>query len=201
MCVPCKDWFVARKLDGILQEQTRENIPNSMKNDPWRYFALRPFEGADEIPDDWAQAFHGTWFPTLWSILDTQGISASTDMSEVHESHYLGSKVYVTPKLETAISCAGAQNLFGDGMFYRCLLELRVPLGLVYKRTVRGGQRWTFDADLIRIVGVWIISNCGNMKGYDYLRFWNPEQEVLPVGIKQAGNGVIGVHAFIGISF
>ena len=102
---------MARKLDGILQEQTRENIPNSMKNDHWRYFALRPFEGADEIPDDWAQAFHGTWFPTLWSILDTQGISASTDMSEVHESHYLGSKVYVTPKLETAISCAGAQNL------------------------------------------------------------------------------------------
>ena len=201
MCVPCKDWFVARKLDGILQEQTRENIPNSMKNDHWRYFALRPFEGADEIPDDWAQAFHGTWFPTLWSILDTQGISASTDMSEVHESHYLGSKVYVTPKLETAISCAGAQNLFGDGMFYRCLLELRVPLGLVYKRTVRGGQRWTFDADLIRIVGVWIISNCGDMKGHDCLRFWHPEEEVLPVGIKQAGNGVIGVHAFIGISF
>ena len=100
---------------------------------------------------------------------------------------------------ETAISCAGAQNLFGDGMFFRCVLELRVPLGLVYKRTARGGQRWTFDADLIRIVGVWMISNCGNMKGHDCLR--DPEEEVLSVGIKQAGNGVIGDHAFIGMFF
>ena len=185
MCVPCKDWFVARKLDGILQEQTRENIPLSMKNDHWRYLALKPFEGAAEIPDDWAQAFHGTWFPALWNILYTQSISPSTDFDLGHEYNNLGAK------LETAIGYARPQNLFGDGMFHRCILELRVPFGNVYKRKSTGGEQWTFNADLIRIVGVWITSNCGNMKGYDFLRFWNPEEEVLPEGITQAGSDVI----------
>ena len=187
MCVPCKDWFVARKLDGILQEQTRDDIPDSMKNDHWRYFALKPFDGADEIPDDWAQAFHGTWFPTLWNILYTQSISPSTDLDLGHEFNKLGPKVYVTPKLATAISYARPQDLFGDGMFHRCILELRVPFANVYKRKAAGGTQWTFDADLIRIVGVWITSNCGNLKGYDFLRCWNSEEEVLPEGITQAG--------------
>ena len=82
-----------------------------MQNEHWTYYAYKSARhesfgrGTDgdvldpAAPDgsSWKQAFHGTWFYSLWSILEYDYISASDDVQKGHEFNTLGAKVYMSP--------------------------------------------------------------------------------------------------------
>ena len=90
-------------------------------------------------------------------------------------------------ELGAATSYALPQNVFNDGALHCCVLELRVDYEHRHAHKSAGGVQWTFEPHLVHIVGVWINYNCGNENGSDFWQFWKPEQEVIPVGITEAG--------------
>lgn len=187
-----------------MKKQNRPDAPTTALNDHWAYYArklLEPVEGdlacAGGVAVDnnewycgpepvWRPAYHGTWFYGLWNLLLSGQISPSTDEALGHEFNKLGAMVYCSPKFDTAIWYARAQNLFSDGVYHMCVLELRVDMSKRYKSKAAGGAQWTFPSEAVVIVGVWLRHNCGNPKGTDHLRFWDPEDECIPVGCSQA---------------
>eukprot|EP00435_Cladocopium_sp_Y103_P059940 s2421_g21.t1 len=131
----------------------------------------------------------GSWCTCrrTWNLLATQVISPSTDEKLGHEFNNLGQLVYVSPHVATATGYARPQNVFGDGVLFRCVLELRVDANNAYRKKQSGGTQWTFEAEQVRIVGVWVCCNCGNEKGTDHLRCWQQDLEIIPVGVTEAG--------------
>ena len=199
-----QEWFARRDLLDSLKRQDRMDAPMTVKNDHWVYYARKlpdVLEGdlacAGGVAVDnsihysgpvpvWRPAYHGTWFYALWNLLLHGQVAPSTDAALGHEFNSLGAKVYCSPNFNTAIYYARPQNLFGDGVYHFCVLELRVDMRLRYKHKKEGGVQWTFPSEGVQIVGVWICHNCGNAKGNPHLRFWHPEDECVPVGCSQA---------------
>ena len=192
-----QEWFARRQLK--MKPQLRPDAPTTVKNDHWTYYAREVFEKvegdlkgvAEHDPNRkycgsvpiWRPAYHGTWFYGLWNLLLTGQISPSSNLALGHDFNSLGmSHVYCSPKFDTAIGYARPQNVFGDGVYHFCVLELRVDLTRRHRRKKLGGEQWTFESDAVVIVGVWICSNCGNPKGEEHLRFWVPEDECIPLG-------------------
>ena len=52
-------------------------------------------------------------------------------------------------------------------------------------------------AEAVRIAGVWIVSNTGNPKGCEFLRFWDAEDEALPTGMQQAARASFVESSFV----
>ena len=165
-----------------------------MQNEHWTYYAYKSARhesfgrGSDgdvldpAAPDgsSWKQAFHGTWFYSLWSILEYDYISASDDVQKGHEFNTLGAKVYMSPAFGTAKTYARGQNVFGDGVYHCAVLELRVNEKQRFKHKVGGGIQWTYNSEDVYIVGVWFGHNIGNCVGYEHLRFWDCDDEAVP---------------------
>ena len=183
-----------------MQRQHRPRIPTALRNDHWVYYARRIFEdvnlpGADnykpaslapgERPPNWQTAFHGTWFYGLWNLLLTGQISPSNDESKGHEFNRLGALVYCSPLFDTGLWYARAQNIFGDGVYNRCVLELAVDLEKRARAKADGGVQWTLPSEAVVICGVWVCFNCGNPKGYPHVREWEPMDECIPFGQSQ----------------
>ena len=197
------EWFERRGLLEIVKRQERPDAPTTVKNDHWVYYAKKlmdPVEGdltcsggvdvdfrtrySGSVPV-WRPAYHGTWFYGLWNLLLSGQISPSTDLQKGHEYNNLGAMVYCSPKFDTAVWYARPQNLFGDSVYHCCVLELRVDMRFVHKHKPGGGAQWTFPSSAVVIVGVWICHNCGNEKGSAHLRYWQAEDECIPVGCSQ----------------
>lgn len=185
-----QEWLARRNLLGMLQRQERPDAPTTVKNDHWVYYALKPVaqsQGSlDVTGSTWKQAFHGTWWYALWNLLLTRQIAASDDRAKGHEFNSLGAMVYCTPIFDTAIWYARAHNVFGDGVYHRVVLELRVEWRAKYSSKKTGGNQWTFPSDAVVIVGVWFCHNCGNPKGTEHVRFWEGADEAVPVGCQEA---------------
>ena len=187
----------------MLKRQDRPDAPTAVKNDHWVYYARKlmdPVQGDLECSDGvavdfnrwysgsvpvWRPAYHGTWFYGLWNLLLSGQISPSMDEDKGHEFNKLGAMVYCSPKFNTAIDYARPQNLFGDSVYHLCVLELRVDMCRIHRHKVAGGGQWTFPSEAVVIVGIWICHNCGYVKGSDHLRYWEPEDECIPVGCSQ----------------
>lgn len=181
-------------MDDVLQRQARPRLPLELQNEHWTYYAYKSARhahfgrGSDGVVLDpaasagssWKQAFHGTWFYSLWNILAYDYISASDDIGKGHEFNKLGAKVYMSPAFGTAKGYARSQNVFGDGVYHCAILELRVNETQRHKRKVAGGIQWTYDPEHVYIVGVWFGHNIGNSGGCEHLRFWDCEDEALP---------------------
>ena len=157
-----------------------------MKNEHWQYFARRPL-ARDYESEGWHQAFHGTWWYGLWNILLTGYASASEDEAKGHEFNKLGQGVYCSPRMETALWYARPQVLFADGVYHRCVLELRVRASDRMSRKKEGGEQWVFPPDAVRVVGFWVCYNCGNEKGHEHLGTWEPELEAVPAHGQKVG--------------
>ena len=185
-----QEWLARRNLLGMLQRQERPDAPMTVKNDHWVYYALTPVaqsQGSLDVTGaTWKQAFHGTWWYALWNLLLTRQIAASTDEAKGHEFNSLGAMVYCTPVFDTAIWYARAQNVFGDGVYHRVVLELRVDWRAKFATKKTGGNQWTFPSDAVVIVGVWFCHNCGNPAGTEHVRFWEAADEAVPVGCEEA---------------
>ena len=198
-----QEWFARRNLlNVVVKKQDRPDAPTTIQNDHWVYYARKLVEQVDgdmacsggvglqdwydsgSVPV-WRPAYHGTWFYGLWNLLLSGQISPSYDDALGHEFNSLGALVYCSPLFDTAISYARPQNVFGDGVYHMCVLELRVDMTKRHKQKRKGGQQWTFPPDAVVIIGVWVCHNCGNRSGEEHLRFWEAEDECIPVQCEQ----------------
>lgn len=199
-----QEWFARRNLlNVVVKRQDRLDAPMTVMNDHWTYYArkvveevdgdlactggvgIEPwYDGRGSVPV-WRPAYHGTWFYGLWNLLLSGQISPSYDEALGHEFNQLGALVYCSPRFDTAISYARAQNVFSDGVYHMCVLELRVDMTKRNKSKQAGGLQWTFPSGSVIIVGVWVCHNCGNPKGQMHLRFWTPEDECIPLQCEQ----------------
>ena len=72
--------------------------------------------------------------------------------------------------------------LFGDRIYHRVLLELRVDGGRRTKRRKRGGEQWVFPENAVALWKVWVLPNDPQLIGGERLDTWKPELEALPPG-------------------
>ena len=80
---------------------------------------------------------------------------------------------------------AVAQHLFRNGVYHRCIFELRVNWHERIHTKNKGGAQWTFPTEDVFMAGVWIVHNTGKPAGPEHLRFWDPEHEAIPFGCRQ----------------
>jgi len=128
----------------------------------------------------WEQAFHGTWWYSVWLILKSGILLESSDRSLGHDFWEPG--VYCSPSLDTGLWYARPQILFGDGVYYRIIFELRVDPGRRKKNRKRGGVQWVFPCAGVALHAIWVRSNAPPANGEERLNTWEPSLEALPAG-------------------
>ncbi len=124
-------------------------------------------------------AFHGTWMYALWPIMASGCLLGSFSKDRGHGFWMPG--VYCSPYLETALSYGRPHMMFGDGIWCRAVLELRVDLE---KRSGRHkkGEQWVFQPGNLEIVGLWLKANAPPSAGEERLNTWDPMLEAVPRG-------------------
>ncbi len=156
-----QEWLARRNLlDVVVKKQDRPDAPTTVLNDHWTYYARKLVEQVDgdlacsdgvaiehwysgSVPV-WRPAYHGTWFYGLWNLLVSGQISPSYDEKLGHEFNKLGALVYCSPWFSTAIGYARPQNVFGDGVYHMCILELRMDMTQRHKQKAQGGMQCPF---------------------------------------------------------
>lgn len=133
-----------------------------------------------ESKANWEPAFHGTWWYAVWLILESGILLESNDRSLGHDFWEPG--VYCSPVLDTGLWYARPQLLFGDGVYHRCIFELRVDPARRMKSRQRGGVQWVFPGAAISLYAIWIRSNAPPANGEERVNGWEPELEALPAG-------------------
>merc|ERR1719433_463460 len=105
--------------------------------DGWAVFVYTPEDRVVRSSPDWETAWHGTWWYAVWLILKSGVFLESNDRSLGHDFWEPG--VYCSPSLDTGLWYARPQILFGDGVYYRIIFELRVdPATRKKKQKARG---------------------------------------------------------------
>ena len=74
--------------------------------------------------------------------------------------------------------------LFGDGVYYRVVLELRVDSSQTMRERQRGGHQLVFPASAVNVHAVWVLPNASPGVGEERLSSWNPAHEALPAGCR-----------------
>jgi hypothetical protein len=128
----------------------------------------------------WEQAFHGSWWYSVWLILETGIFLESDDKGLGHDFWEPG--VYCSPSLDTGLWYARPQNMFGDGVYHRIIFELRVDPERRKRNRARGGVQWVFPCAGVALHAVWIRSNAPPNKGEERVNSWDAELEALPPG-------------------
>jgi len=125
----------------------------------------------------WEQAFHGTWWYAVWSILESGIVSESNYKTLGHDYSMPG--VYCSPRFETAEGYARPQILFGDGVYHRIVLELRVD---PVQQKKRRKKEWVYPSAGVSLHSIHIKSNAPPYKGEERLHSWDPALEASPHG-------------------
>lgn len=128
----------------------------------------------------WETAYHGTWWYSVWSVLQSGVMLESDDLTLGHDFWKPG--VYCTPNIETALWYARPHELFADGVYHRVIFELRVDPERRSKERQRGGVQWVFPSAAVSLHAVWVRPNAPPTKGEERVREWNPQLEALPPG-------------------
>merc|ERR1712187_299892 len=128
--------------------------------------------------DHWETAFHGTWWYSLWSVLESGVFLESNNLDKGHDFWMPG--FYCTPHIETARWYARPHILFGDDVFHRLVFELRVDPAKRMANRERGGVQWVFPTSAVALYAVWIQSNAPPKNGEERVNEWDPKLEALP---------------------
>lgn len=131
-----------------------------------------------EPSDSWEVAYHGTWWYSIWSILESGVMLESNDMAAGHDFWEPG--VYVSPMLETARWYARPHQLFGDGVYHRVILDLLVDPERRKRSRQRGGVQWVFDCPAVALRGLRVQVNAPPANGEERVNEWDPQLEALP---------------------
>eukprot|EP00434_Breviolum_minutum_P028831 symbB.v1.2.025501.t2/scaffold2452.1/size150514/2 len=151
-------WLSARGLDGYLE-------PNGY-HEGWKIYKYmkEPVVKSDE---NWETAYHGTWWYSVWLVLQSGVFLESNDRDKGHDFWEPG--VYCSPLLQTARWYARPHILFGDGVYHRVLFELRVNTEKRLRNRQRGGVQWVFKPDAVALHAVW-----------ERINDWDPNLEARP---------------------
>lgn len=184
LTVPLDRWLQAREMrDGrplseVLLRRTDGDLSNQGPDaGSWLYYQFVG-ESTNQAREDWKNAFHGTWFYALWSILYEGYLQESSDLESGHEFWMPG--VYCSPNVATARHYARAHNVFGDGLYHRVMLDVRYDGGRLKKERAKGGQQLVLPSPAISIAGVYFQADGTPDKGNERLDVWDPELEILP---------------------
>lgn len=128
----------------------------------------------------WETAFHGSWWYSVWLILETGIFLESDDKGLGHDFWEPG--VYCSPSLDTGLWYARPQILFNDEVFHRIIFELRVDPDKRKKNRARGGIQWVFPCEAVSLHGVWVRHNAPPSKGEERVNGWEADLEALPPG-------------------
>ena len=177
-------WLHDRGLDKMLEGQSvsfpSEEAPPSEVGtaSPILYYS---YKGSLVQPGQhWEDAFHGTWFYTLWSILEAGFLLESEDEEAGHEFWHPG--VYFSSRPKTAWTYARPQMVFGDGLYHRTMLKLRYDPHRTRKNRNKGGHQVVTESSAVSIEGVFFGINWPPVKGEERLDNWKSVLEVLPPG-------------------
>ena len=132
------------------------------------------------MKDGWRTAFHGTWWYALWGILQSGVLLESNDLSRGHEFSEPG--VYVSPRIDTARWYARPQVVFGDGVFHRVIVEVRVDLKRSKKKKKSGGVQWVFPSAAVSIYAVRVQINAPPQNGEERIKDWSASLEAVADG-------------------
>ena len=172
------EWLEARDLRNTLEREA----------DQTGYAVYRLIKNQLTCEQEkWDLAFHGTRWYALRSILTCGCLLASDNKEAGHDFWEPG--VYCTPVLKTAQWYARPHIVFGDGVYHRVLLEVRVHRQRLKRRRHRGGVQWVFDENAVIIRAVWLQINSPPDTEESRFDSWDPDLEVIPPG--QNGVGVI----------
>ena len=172
-------WLHDRGLDKMLEGQSvsfpsEEATPNEVGTaSPILYYSYKG--SLVQAGQHWEDAFHGTWFYSLWSILEAGFLLESED-----DGVYPG--VYCSPLPKTAWGYARPQMVFGDGLYHRAMLKLRYDPHRTRKNTNKGGHQVVTESSAVSIEGVFFGINWPPSKGEERLDNWKSVLEVLPPG-------------------
>ena len=163
------DWLRARNLQDALAEVGYK--------DGWKiYRYLR--EPKVKSEENWEQAFHGTWWYSVWLVLASGVFLESNDRDKGHDFWEPG--VYCSPLLSTARWYARPHILFADGVYHRIIFELRVNTEKRLRNRQRGGVQWVFKPDAVSLYGVWVQRNAPPVVGEERINNWDPKLEARP---------------------
>eukprot|EP00971_Amphidinium_carterae_P205824 4084765-Amphidinium_carterae.1 len=124
-----EEWLYARGIAGCLTRKVAQEAREQEAHELGSQFGLRRWQIYDyahgnDIPPHWVPAYHGTWWYALWSILQEGVLLEANDSKLGHDFWMPGT--YCTPLLKTAMWYARPHIVFGDAVYHRAVLELRV---------------------------------------------------------------------------
>ena len=125
------------------------------------------------------QAFHGTRWYAVWSILSSKVLLESNNHALGHD--FWESGVYCTPEITTARSYGIPHELFGDGVYYRAMFEVIVDPNRRKKRRAKGGEQWVFPSEAVRLKALWVQPNSPPATSEWRFITWEEELEARPV--------------------
>ena len=162
-------WLHDRGLDKMLEGQSvsypsEEATPSEVGTaSPILYYSYKG--SLVQAGQHWEDAFHGTWFYSLWSILEAGFLLESED-----DGVYPG--VYCSPLPKTAWGYARPQMVFGDGLYHRTMLKLRYDPHRTRKNRNKGGHQVVTESSAVSIEGVFFGINWPPVKGEERLDNW-----------------------------
>eukprot|EP00971_Amphidinium_carterae_P346623 6488207-Amphidinium_carterae.1 len=178
------EWLFQRNLSGVLtrnhaQEQLEQQSHYKGQEQGLRRWLIYDYNRRQEpIDPTWVQTFHGTWWYSLWSILESGVMLESNDAKLGHDFWMPGT--YVTPTLETATWYSRPHIVFNDGVYQRAVIELRVNKKRIKAERIRGGDQWVFPADAVKIVGFRFKTNAPPKAPEQRFDTWDPRLEAIP---------------------
>ena len=165
------DWLRARNL--------HESLAEVGYKDGWKVYRYLK-EPKVKSEENWEQAFHGTWWYSVWLVLDSGVFLESNDRDKGHDFWEPG--VYCSPLLSTARWYARPHILFADGVYHRIIFELRVNTEKRLRNRQRGGVQWVFKPDAVSLYGLWVQRNAPPVVGEERINNWDPKLEARPFG-------------------
>ncbi|OLP80856.1 hypothetical protein AK812_SmicGene38682 [Symbiodinium microadriaticum] len=166
-----EEWLKVRDLQGVLVEAGYEK--------GWKVYQYTKDPVVKSQPT-WETAFHGTWWYSVWSVLDSGVFLESNDRDKGHDFWEPG--VYCSPNLSTARWYARPQILFGDKVYHRVIFELRVNTEKRIRNRQRGGVQWIFKPDSVSLQAIWVQRNAPPKNGEERINDWDPSLEARPLG-------------------
>lgn len=166
-----QQWLDARDLSDALEYSGTE-----------KGWAVYKYNKSVATPDEktWECAFHGTWWYSVWLVLESGVLLESDDREKGHDFWEPG--VYCSPLLHTGRWYARPQVLFGDGVYHRIIFELRVDPERRKRNRQRGGVQWVFPTQAVALHAIRVQINAPPKIGEERVNEWDAELEGIPHG-------------------
>ena len=177
-------WLYARGLDKKLRcdafslpsEDYIRSLPQLRTASPIIYYTYTG--SVVQAGEHWDEAYHGTWWYGLWSILESGVLLESNDDEAGHEFWHPG--VFCSRHRETAWTYARPQQVFHDGLYHRVMLKLRYDRNQLRKERKKGGHQLVLQSSAVVIEGVFFGINAPPSKGEERLDDWDASLEASP---------------------